>query len=202
VSILPLSRPYVESIQRQWYAAYTSPNHEKRVISQLGVRGIESFTPLYRSVRRWKNGCRMELELPLFPNYVLVRIRLTERVRVLEVSSVLSLVGTGSTPTPLNDHEVSLLREGLSLRKAQPHPYLNTGSRARIRRGALAGIEGTIVGSKSNYLRVVLSLDLIMRSVAVEVPLEDLELLGPGAGSGATMQRNGIARALLPEDTN
>jgi hypothetical protein len=66
----------------------------------------------------------------------------------------------------------------------------------------LAGIEGTIVGSKSNYLRVVLSLDLIMRSVAVEVPLEDLELLGPGAGSGATMQRNGIARALLPEDTN
>jgi transcription antitermination factor NusG len=195
-------RPHVENFARQWYAVYTAPNHEKKVISQLSVRGIESFVPLYRAVRRWKNGCRMELELPLFPNYVFVRIQLTDRVRVLEVPSVLSLVGTGSTPTPLNDHEVGLLREGLPLRKAQPHPYLNTGSRARIRRGALAGMEGTIVSSKNNYLRVVLSLDLIMRSVVVEVPLEDLELLGPVAGAGSELPLHGMARAILPEDTS
>jgi transcription antitermination factor NusG len=111
-------------------------------------------------------------------------------------------VGTGADPTPLNDDEVNWLREDLSLRKAQPHPYLNIGSRARIRRGALAGIEGVIESSRSNCLRVVLSLDLIMRSVVVEVPLEDLELLGANAGLGSTMQMNGMARAMLPDDAN
>src|SRR5271163_396228 len=73
-----------------WFAAYTNSHHEKRVASCFGERQIESFLPLYAATRRWKNRCEMTLELPLFPNYVFVRIDPRERVRILEVPGVLS----------------------------------------------------------------------------------------------------------------
>jgi transcription antitermination factor NusG len=199
--ILPgFEQLHTDNFSGRWYAVYTAPNHEKKVVSHLGMRGVESFLPLYRTVRRWKNGCRVELELPLFPNYTFVRIRIADRVRVLEVPGVLFLVGSGSIPTPLNDDEINLLREGLPRRQAQPHPYQNAGSRAVIRRGALAGIEGIIVNSKHNCLRVVLSLDLIMRSIVIEVPLEDLELLGPGARAVPLIESDGVTRARIHEE--
>jgi len=76
-----------------WFAAYTSSHHEKRVAWHFGERHIESFLPLYCARHRWRNRCQMKFELPLFPNYVFVRMDPRERVRVLEVPGVLSLVG-------------------------------------------------------------------------------------------------------------
>ena len=79
-SNLQIAQPVPEA---RWYAASTAPCREKRVRDHLAVREIESFLPLYRSSRKWKNGCRVELERPLFPGYVFVRMPSTERVRVL-----------------------------------------------------------------------------------------------------------------------
>ena len=107
-----------------WFAAYTNSHHEKRVASHLAERQIESFLPLYATSRRWKNRCEMNLELPLFPNYVFVRIDPREDVRVLEVPDVLSLVGFGRTLAPFPDFEIEALRSGLGQRKIEPHPYL------------------------------------------------------------------------------
>ena len=73
-----------------WFAAHTNSHHEKRVASHLAERQIESFLPLYATRHRWKNRCKMNIELPLFPNYVFVHIDPRERVRVLEVPGVLS----------------------------------------------------------------------------------------------------------------
>src|SRR5215469_17978008 len=84
--------------ERQWYAAYTSANHEKRVAQQLTWRSVEHFLPVYESVRRWKDR-RVPLQLPLFPGYVFVRLALRDRLRVLAVPGVARVVGFDGRPT-------------------------------------------------------------------------------------------------------
>jgi len=167
-----------------WFAVFTTSHHEKRVLQHLRERQIESFLPLYRTVRRRTNRCKVALELPLFPNYLFVQIERSQRARVLAVPGILSIVGTGREPAPLPDFEVEALRSGLQLRKIEPHPYLTVGERARIKAGALAGLEGVLL-RKKNDLRVVLTLDQIMRSVAVEVDADDLEPVSPRLFCGA-----------------
>ncbi len=157
-----------------WFAVYTCSHHEKRVALHLAGRQIESFLPLYAARHRWKNRCEAVVELPLFPNYVFVRMASRERVRILEVPGVLSLVGFGRRPTPLPDLEIEALRSGLGRRKIEPHPYLVIGERVRIKAGAMMGMEGVLVRKKNNF-RMVLALDVIMQSVAVEVDADDLE---------------------------
>jgi len=161
---------------QSWFAVYTTACHERRVARHFAIRNIESFLPLYRSLHRWSNGCKVEVEQPLFPGYIFVRISKGERVRVLEVPGVLSLVGTKCAPAVLPDFEIESLRSGLQQQKLEPHPYLVVGERARIKAGPLAGFEGVLI-RKKNDLRVVLTLDLIMQSVAVEVEAEDLEVV-------------------------
>jgi transcription antitermination factor NusG len=168
---MPLPNP---SPVARWYAAYTAPCREKRVLEQLAVRGIESFLPLYRSLRKWKNGCRVELERPLFPGYVFVRMAAAERVRVLEVASVISIVSRGRVPEPLQDEDIAVLRAALRLRQVEPHPYLAVGEQVFICGGPFAGLSGIVLRRKG-ALRVVISLDLIMRSMAVEINSADLE---------------------------
>jgi transcription antitermination factor NusG len=163
-----------EIFPANWFAVYTNSHHEKRVASHFAERRIESFLPLYLTRHRWKNRCQAIIELPLFPNYVFVRIDPRERVRILKVPGVLSVVGSGRIPAPLPDFEIELLRSSLGQRKIEPHPYLVIGVRVRIKAGPMAGMEGVLVRKKNN-LRVVLALDLIMQSVAVEVDADDLE---------------------------
>lgn len=164
----------VQHLRPLWYAAYTCARHEKRVAEQFERRSVESFLPLYETVHRWKNG-RARLELPLFPGYVFVRIAVQERLRVLEVPSVVRLVGFGGLPTPLPEGEVEAIREGLARNlHAKPHPFLSVGRRVRVRSGPLQGLQGVLVRRKGNY-RVVLSMDLIMRSIVVDLDIADLE---------------------------
>lgn len=163
----------------QWYATYTSSRHEKRVALHFAEREIEAFLPLYAARHRWKNRCEVTVELPLFPNYVFVRMTARERVRILAVPGVLAVVGTGKIPAPLPDFEIETLRSSVGRRRIEPHPYLVVGERVRIKAGPMTGMEGVLVRKKSN-LRVVLALDVIMRSVAVEVDAEDLEPVRTG----------------------
>jgi transcription antitermination factor NusG len=160
-------------LEPRWYAAYTCAQHEKRVAAELGMREVEHFLPLYSSVRRWKDR-RVTLELPLFPGYVFVRLALRERLRVVQIPSVVRLVGFNGLPTALPDEEMEILRKGIcqSLR-AEPHPFLTVGRRVRIIRGPFAGLEGVVKRKKSG-MRVVVSLELIQRSVAVDVDATDL----------------------------
>jgi transcription antitermination factor NusG len=152
----------------RWYAAYTSANHEKRVAEQMGVRKVENFLPLYASVRRWKNR-RVTLERPLFPGYVFVRLALRDRLRVQTIPGVARLVGFGQTPTALPDEEIGAMRISLaSGMRAVPHAYLAAGRRAQVQSGPLAGLNGILVRRKSGG-RFVISMDLIQRSVAVEM---------------------------------
>jgi len=161
-------------LEPHWYAAYTCANREKRVAEQLAQRSVEHFLALYDSVRRWKDR-RKKLQLPLFPGYVFVRLALRDRLRVLQVPSVVRLVGFNGTPTALPEEEIEKLRKALTGQiRAEPHPYLAVGQRVRIKCGPLAGVEGILI-RKKNALRVVLSIDLIMRSASVEIDAGDIE---------------------------
>jgi transcription antitermination factor NusG len=158
----------------RWFALYTTPRHEKQIAAQLQEKLFETFLPLYRTVHSWKNRTRATLDLPLFPCYVFVRIAQTQRGNVLSVPGVLSFVGSRREAWPLPDFEIEKLRTGLGQLNAEPHPYLTTGDRARIRSGPLCGVEGVLV-QKKNGLRVVLTIEAIMRSIAIEVELSNLE---------------------------
>jgi transcription antitermination factor NusG len=161
-------------LQPHWYAAYTCANHEKRVTEQLVKNSVQHFLPLYETVRRWKDR-KVRLQLPLFPGYVFVRIALRDRLRVLEISSVVRLVGSNGRPTALADADMEVLRQRLTRQfRVEPHPYLTVGRRVRIIRGPLAGLEGIVLRRKANF-RVVLSLELIMRSIAVDVNATDVQ---------------------------
>jgi transcription antitermination factor NusG len=167
--------PPAASLQEErWYAAYTCANHEKRVAAQLLARAVEHVLPFYSSLRRWKDR-RVLVDMPLFPGYVFVRLALCQRLRVLQIPSVVRLVGFGGQPHALADEEVALLRGSLAgAARFAPHPYLRTGSRVRIARGPLRGVEGILVRKKSQF-RVVLSIDVIACSASVEVDSADIE---------------------------
>jgi len=116
----------------------------------------------------------VQLELPLFPGYVFVRLALCNRLRVVQIPSVVRLVGFGGLPTALPDTEMEILRSGLCQRlRAEPHPFLTVGRRVRITGGPFAGLEG-VLRRKRNSLRAVVSLSLIQRSVALDVDVADV----------------------------
>jgi transcription termination/antitermination protein NusG len=169
-----LPTEYTES---RWYAAYTSPHHEKWVAGQMNDSQIECFLPVYKSVRRWKDR-RKQLELPLFPGYVFVRIALQDRLRVLRLPGVVQFVAFQGKPAALPEPEIEALRHGMQASAHfEPHPYLKAGRRVRVRNGAMQGVEGVLVRNKDCF-RVVMTIDLIMRSVALEVDAADIEVLG------------------------
>ena len=170
--------PGWREVGQNWYAVYTLPGHEKQAALYLELRDIECFLPLYRITRRWKDGRTVTLEKPLFPGYVFVHAGRTDRTTILGIPGILSIVGTSRGVTPLPRFEIESMRRGLHLYNAKPHPFLSIGERARILNGALAGLEGIVLRYK-NSTRIVLTIEPIMKSVAVEIDSGDLESVRP-----------------------
>lgn len=158
-----------------WYAVYTTCRHEKRIAQHFIQREIKHFLPLYRSQRKWRDGSKVTLDLPLFPGYIFVQVKKSECASVLRVPGTVAVVGgTGGVPAPVSDSVIESLRTGLMERMVEPHPLLTIGQPVRIRSGAFAGMKGVVARKKSGF-RVVLTLELIMQSIAVEVDESDLE---------------------------
>jgi transcription antitermination factor NusG len=156
-----------------WYVAYARPRHEKHIVRQLKERGIPSLVPLYTSLRRWKDR-KKRLELPLFPGYVFVQMALHRRLDLLRLPGVVDLVTFQGKPVPVQHSEIETLQGLNAATVAHPHPYLQVGRRVRIRRGAMEGVEGIFVRRRGQS-RVVLSVSLIQRSVAIEIEDADVE---------------------------
>lgn len=157
----------------RWYAIYTKARHEKRVAEQLAQKSVKTLLPLYESVQHWRNG-RHRVLFPLFPGYAFVRILLSNRREVLKVPGVVRLVGFGNGPVPLRDEDIEGLRRGLvSGISLSPHPYLTAGRRVCVVSGPLEGMRGILVRRKGEF-RLVVSLDLIMRSVIADVDVADI----------------------------
>jgi transcription antitermination factor NusG len=151
-----------------WFALTAKSRHEKMVAENLRGKGLESFVPLYRARRQWTDRIQ-SVDLPLFPGYVFCRFAYASRLPVLNTPGVTSVVSFSDVPTPVTDDEISRIRtiqaSGLP---SQPWPYVRVGQKARIEWGSLAGLEGVLIREK-DALRVVVSVELLRRAVAVEI---------------------------------
>lgn len=162
----------------QWFAVRTAAGREKAVAGQLQSKGYEEFLPLYRSRRQWCDRVK-ELETALFPGYLFCKFDFNQRLPILITPGVQMIFGAGMLPTPVSDAEIEALRRVIaSGAPAEPHDYLAVGQRVRIREGSLAGVEGILAEAKNSW-RMVLSVELLRRSVAVEVDRAALAPVGP-----------------------
>ena len=167
-----------------WYAIRVQSKLGNLASATLRGKGYEEFLPLYRSRRRWSDRVK-ELDLPLFPAYLFCRFDVYSRLPILTTPGVISIVGAGKTPVPVSDDEIAavqaVIRSGLP---ALPWPCLTVGSRILIERGPLAGLEGIALDVDRKY-RLVVSVPLLQRSVAVEIDRDWARPILPGAGARA-----------------
>jgi transcription antitermination factor NusG len=175
----------VQENSLQWYAVRVRSQHEDMVTRHLRVRGLEAFLPLYRCQHRWSDRFK-EVELPLFPGYVFCQFDAANRLAVLTVPGVVQLVGVGKKPLPIDETEIAGIQSATKSGFAtQPWQFLKIGQKVRIEHGPLCGIEGILIGHRGHQ-RLVLSITLLQRSVAVEINGEGVRPLPlrPGAASG------------------
>jgi transcription antitermination factor NusG len=161
----------------QWYAVHTRSNFEVRVADQLSAKNIENYLPAYEEMHQWQDRKRKVL-VPLFPGYVFVRVGHTQaRLPLLQTSGVVRIVGQGGKAEPVSDHEVEAIRNVLkSNTRCFAHPFLREGAWVRVKRGPLKGVEGFLVRLKKQS-RLVISVNVLSKSVATEVDSSDVELV-------------------------
>lgn len=156
-----------------WWALYTRHQHEKSVSSVLAAKGFEVFLPLYETVRRWKDRNKL-LSLPLFPCYVFVRGGMDRRLQVLSTPGVHMILTRGDAVAAIPETEIEAIRKSLVGNfRVEPHPYLRCGDRVRVTRGSLEGVEGLLLRKKS-LCRLILSVEMLAQSVAVEIDAADV----------------------------
>jgi transcription antitermination factor NusG len=177
--------------QPDWFAAYTMSRHEKRIASHCERIGIEQFLPLYTSQRSWKNRTTVDLQMPLFPNYIFVRLLPQDHGPLMRLPGLLSTVGNAAGPVVIPDGDMELLRRIIACKAIEPHPFLAKGDKVRVATGPLAGLIGVVL-KKGNGLRFIVTLDLIGKSVSLDIDGSALELIASHPGLSAK-HRNAVA---------
>jgi len=148
------------------------------VEERLKLKSLATFLPVHRCRHHWRNGVHADLELPLFPGYLFARVSDYDRLAVMHLPGVLGLAISSAHPTSIPDDEIEVLRAAVDTMGATPHPYLKTGEKVRIVAGPLAGMDGILTRRKHEF-RVVITIELIMRSLVVEVSESDLQPIIP-----------------------
>jgi len=157
----------------RWYALYTRHQHEKTVAGMLSGKGFEVFLPLYAAVHRWQDRLK-QLSLPLFPGYVFIRSSFERRIDARVTPGVIQFV-PGDRPIPIAQAEIDSLKLlGAAPSSVQPHPFLKAGDWVRVKHGPLEGLEGILTHWKAGF-RLVLSIDLLQQSAAVELDASIVE---------------------------
>ena len=161
-----------------WYALQVNCRKEASIASQIEGRGFECFVPTYKSLRKWSDRTK-EINQALFPGYLFCRFEYQERQPIMTTAGVVQVVGNGRMAIPVPDTEIEALQVAVSSGiPAQPWPYLKTGELVRVNYGHLSGLEGILVNFKGNH-RVVLSVTLLQRSLALEVDLGWVSAVAP-----------------------
>jgi transcription antitermination factor NusG len=152
--------------------------HEKRVAAQFEEKRVCTFLPLLHQIHKWSDR-RSKVEVPMFSCYAFVRIAQTteERLNVLRTPGVLAFVGSERKGTPIPDEQLESLQT--AIREKIPcaaHPFISIGQRVRIRGGSLDGTQGILVRQGSEQ-SIVVSVELLQRSVAIRVEGYNIELV-------------------------
>jgi transcription antitermination factor NusG len=154
--------------QWPWFAILARTGREKNATLLLENAGYECYLPVIRFTRQWSDRLK-EIELPMFPGYLFCRMNPHNRLPVLTTPGVIQIVGVGKTPIPVEEQEIDTIqRVGKSGISLMPWPYLQVGHVAEIEEGPLRGVTGIVIRIKSG-LKLVLSVNLLQRSIAVEI---------------------------------
>jgi len=157
-----------------WWALYTRHQHERVVADMLLAKGFEVFLPVYESTRRWKDRTKT-LSLPLFPCYLFLRGGSQRKLQIVTTPGVHMILYRGDRVATIPEPEIEAIQRAVDGScRVEPHPFLKCGMRVRVVRGALEGVEGILV-RKKNLCRLILSVDMLAQSVAVEVHASDVE---------------------------
>jgi transcription antitermination factor NusG len=152
----------------QWFALQVRTRWEGSTALLLSGKGYQTFVPTYKSRKRWKGRAR-EVESALFPGYVFCHFDALKRLPILVTPGVISVVGQGRIPMPVDEGEMAVIRTVVSSGlRAEPWPYLEVGQKIRIKQDVLQGLEGILISFKGNH-RIVVSVSLLRRSVALEI---------------------------------
>ena len=152
----------------RWYALQLRSRWESLTATLLSGKGYQTFLPTYKKTKR-ESGRSKELQSPLFPGYLFCRFNVFDRLPVLITPGVISVVGTGRIPIPVDESEIDAIQKMVATgRHVEPCPYLEVGQVVRIEDGALTGIEGVLTSFKGTR-RIVVSISLLRRSVALEI---------------------------------
>jgi transcription antitermination factor NusG len=163
---------------RNWHALFTRHQHEKSVAFALSNKNHEVYLPLYRSVRRWQARAK-QLSMPLFPCYVFIREGMDRQLQILTTPGVIHIVGWGGNPAIVPQIQLDAVRQIIeSCLIVETHPYLQCGDRIRVKTGPLMGLEG-ILTRKKGVARLVVSMEMLGRSAAVEIDVLNVERIGP-----------------------
>ena len=160
----------------QWFAIQTRSRHEKKVADELLGRGIDVFLPMITKTRKWSDRTK-KVDFPLFSGYAFVHIvpQPRTRVNVLSAPGVVRFIGPSAQGTPIPTCEIENLRTALVNDIAlRPLPFVRIGQRVRIRSGALAGMEGILIGTRGQR-QLVVSISTIQRSVSLAIEGYDVE---------------------------
>ena len=160
-----------------WCAIYTRHQHEKTIAQFLSAKGLEVFLPLYNARRRWKDRT-VHLSLPLFPCYLFLRGMKERKLEVVTTPGIVSVLSINGETAVIPESEIEAIRKAIDRgNRVEPHPFLRCGDRVRVICGPLQGLEGILV-RKKNQCRLVLSVEILERSAAVEVDVSAVERVG------------------------
>ncbi len=160
-----------------WFALRVKPQYEKAVGVSLEAKHFKQLVPLYRSARRWSDRVKI-LELPLFPGYAFCRFGFANRLEVLQTPGVAGIVSIGKSPAPVREDEIEAISAiACSRASAEPVPFLQTGQLVYVSKGPLAGVQGILQEIK-NRRRLLVSITLLRRSIAVELDAESVVASG------------------------
>ena len=163
----------------QWYALWTRSRHEKTVAAALDRLGIQYYLPLVSEVRQWSDR-KQAVTTPLFSSYLFVLLNPAKGtiLQVLRTPGAISLVGNNLGPLPIPQRQIDDIRMVLATGiRCGVHPAVEEGDRVRVTRGALAGVEGTLLRAKAGS-RLLVSIEMIRQSIAVDISPYDVELIG------------------------
>jgi transcription antitermination factor NusG len=180
-----------ENISRPlWFAVGVKPRHEKAVGDRMSAHGLESFVPVFRERRVWSDRMKL-VDMPLFAGYAFCRFQYADRLTVRNIQGVTAILGGGRIFSPIDDDQIAALKTLSNSGAARPCAYLLPGQTVQVERGPFAGIRGLVLRSKG-VTSLVVSLEILQRSVAVEVDADSVApvrpLLTMSAGAAGSRQ--------------
>ena len=173
-----------------WYALYTRHHHEKAVAKILTAKGFTVFLPLYSALRQWKDRTKVVM-LPLFSCYVFIQGGLERQFDIVTTAGVHGFVCCAGLPARIQPSEMEGIHQAVERSlKIEPHPFIRCGDRARVKAGPLEGLEGILV-RKKNFTRLILTVELLGKSAAVEVDVSLVERINTPDNTHSPAARRG-----------